>query len=198
MSEIKEFVIFAGVNGAGKTSIYENVLKNDFLESGTRINPDELLTSFQGDWKRQEDRLKSGKLCLRMQNECFQKEVSFHRETTFSSREIIKNIKKALSLNYKVTIYYVHVANVDIALNRVAMRVEKGGHGISEEDVVRRFTRSVENLIDVIKTLPVSVNFYDNTHSAPQIIGYYNENQWTIYENLPWLDYIYEQVNTEI
>lgn len=62
-----------------------------------------------------------------MQRDYFQDGNSFHRETTFSSREIVKSIQKSLSLGYKVTIYFVHVECVEIALERVAKRVEQGG-----------------------------------------------------------------------
>ncbi|MGL5778408.1 hypothetical protein [Cetobacterium sp.] len=58
------YTIYAGVNGAGKSSLYNNLIltiEKDFL--GKRINNDEIVKEI-GDWKRETDQMKAGKNCL--------------------------------------------------------------------------------------------------------------------------------------
>ncbi|MFI3255416.1 MAG: zeta toxin family protein [Eubacteriales bacterium] len=198
MKNNPQFVVFAGVNGAGKTSIYRKIFKEDFPELGTRINPDEVIHSFQGNWKNTEDQIRSGKLCLKMQKDYFEQGISFHRETTFSSREIIKSIHKALNLDYEVTIYFVHLESVDIAVERVAKRVREGGHGISNQDVTRRFVRSVDNIVETAKNSPVNIYFYDNTGHSPMVVGQCRKGHCESFVNLPWLEEIYKKIEQNI
>ena len=53
----KVYVLFAGVNGAGKSTMYE-VLGSEI--EGVRINSDEILVSNGGDWKSEQDQIKAG------------------------------------------------------------------------------------------------------------------------------------------
>lgn len=58
------YTIFAGVNGAGKSSLYNNLIlttEKDFL--GKRINTDEIVKEI-GDWKRETDQMKAGRIAL--------------------------------------------------------------------------------------------------------------------------------------
>lgn len=49
--QCKEFVVFAGVNGAGKTSIYNEMFKKHAFNVEPRINPDEMIHSFRATGK---------------------------------------------------------------------------------------------------------------------------------------------------
>ena len=52
--------------------------------------------------------------------------------------------------------------SVQIAKDRIAYRVAHGGHGISDEDVERRYQESFEKLRQIIKKCD-RVIMYDNT-----------------------------------
>lgn len=53
--------------------------------------------------------------------------------------------------------------SVDIAKQRIAYRVEHGGHGIPDKDVERRYTESLINLKKVIGKCDMAI-MYDNTN----------------------------------
>ncbi len=53
---MKRLYVFAGVNGAGKSTFYVRQLEDDKIY-GLRINSDELVREF-GDWRNAKDRLK--------------------------------------------------------------------------------------------------------------------------------------------
>lgn len=47
------YTIFAGVNGAGKSTLYSSMKEE--LSNQERVNSDEILKNFGGNWKNQED-----------------------------------------------------------------------------------------------------------------------------------------------
>ena len=75
----------------------------------------------------------------------------------------LKNIDTALNEGYVVELHYVGVDSVDIAKQRIAYRVEHGGHGIPDKDVERRYTESFINLKKVIGKCDMAI-MYDNTN----------------------------------
>ena len=70
--------------------------------------------------------------------------------------------KKAQSLDYTIELYFVYVDSVEIAKQRVLLRVAAGGHGIPEADIERRYKESLEKLKDIIP-LCDKVELYDNS-----------------------------------
>ncbi len=53
---------------------------------------------------------------------------------------------EAKTRGWQVNLIYVGVNNVHISIERVAQRVAAGGHNVSQEDIRRRYTRSLTNL----------------------------------------------------
>lgn len=58
--------------------------------------------------------------------------------------------------------HYVGVDNVDIAKKRVKERVSKGGHGISEKDIEKRYVETFKNFNKIFKQCDL-IACYDNT-----------------------------------
>lgn len=54
------------------------------------------------------------------------------------------------------------VNTAEIVKKRVQMRVQRGGHGISESDIERRYIESFKNLKLILNECDLTV-FYDNT-----------------------------------
>lgn len=189
----KNLYIFAGVNGAGKTSLYK--LIEDWSIYGVRINPDEVLQKNGGDWRNGYDQIASGRVCVALQKECFEKGVSFNRETTFASREIISTIDKAIALGYDVEINFVGVESVEIAKQRVLDRVKSGGHGIEASLIEKRFDKSKENLIYVAKMYPkVRISIYDNSESEMILAARISGEEIKSIEKVNWTENILNQV----
>lgn len=159
---MKKYIIFAGVNGAGKSSLYNNLLINAPGENlGQRINTDEIVKEI-GDWKRETDQMKAGRIAVSKIKSFLENGISFNQETTLSGNFIIKTIQKAKDKSYKIELHFVSVDTVEIAKERVRKRVENGGHGIPDTDIERRFIESRENLEKIIE-LCDEVTIYDNT-----------------------------------
>ena len=63
---------------------------------------------------------------------------------------------------------YIGVDNPDIAKERVRIRVLKGGHGIPEEAIERRYYESLDNLKEVLHICN-EINIYDNTNKFKRV-----------------------------
>ena len=168
---MKKYILIAGVNGAGKSTLYQSI---DSLKSMERVNTDEIVRTF-GDWRNSMDVMKAGKIAVRKIDDFFRHGITFNQETTLCGNSILKNIDRAKSLGYVIEIHYVGVESVEIAKQRIAYRVEHGGHGIPEVDVERRYEESFARL-NMLKDKCDLVVLYDNTESFIRFAIYKNGN----------------------
>lgn len=180
----KEYFIFAGVNGAGKSTLYK--LYSDIPQK--RINSDEILRENGGDWRSSIDQANAMKEAVKRINDYFNRGISFNQETTLAGNSIINNIKKAKEKGYIVKVCYVGLKNADLAIQRVQQRVEKGGHGIAEEDIRRRYGQSLKNLQKIIPICD-KVEIYDNTENFFWVASYVN-GELEFQNECKWLDNI--------
>lgn len=163
------YTIFAGVNGAGKTSIYKSIYYNE-KKYEKRINTDEMVARI-GSWQDSNLQIKCAREAVKLIKSYISQGVSFNQETTLSGKSIIKNIKMAKEENFYVVMNYIGVESVGIAKERVRIRVSKGGHGIPSEAIERRYFDSLNNLNDIIEICD-EINIYDNTEMFKEIINF--------------------------
>lgn len=169
----KQYTLFAGVNGAGKTSMYRAL----YLESknmGYRINTDEIV-SRMGSWKDNKLQMQAGKEAVMLINKYIEEGSTFHQETTLAGKTILKTIEKAKAKGFYVVMNYIGVDTPAIAKQRVAIRVAKGGHGIDPETLEKRYYQSLEHLKQAFKICD-EVHIYDNTTEMIQVM-YIKENK---------------------
>lgn len=157
---MKNYTIFAGVNGAGKTSIYKSIYYNENIDE-KRINTDEMVARI-GNWQDNNIQMKCAREAVKLIKKYIFEGISFNQETTLSGKSIINNIKLAKEKGFYVTMNYIGVESVDIAKQRVAIRVTNGGHGIPDNDIERRYVDSFKNLTNVISICD-KINIYDNS-----------------------------------
>ena len=185
---MKKYIIFAGVNGAGKSTFYNTMKLQSTL---SRVNSDEILKSF-GDWRNESDIVKAGKIAVRLINEYFESETPFDQETTLCGHTIFKNIMRAKEQGYLVEMFYVGLESSDLAKERIASRVKKGGHGIPDEDVDRRYNESLNNLQKAISMCDL-ISVYDNSDNFRRIAIYKGGKLCLHSRNLP--EWFSEYVN---
>ena len=161
------YTIFAGVNGAGKTSIYKSIYYNE-NKNEKRINTDEMVARI-GSWKDNNLQMKCAREAVKLIKQYILEGISFNQETTLSGRSIIKNIKFAKENGFYIVMNYIGLENPELAKERVKIRVSKGGHGIPDKDIERRYYDSLKNLNDVIEICD-EVNIYDNTEVLREVI----------------------------
>lgn len=161
----KLYNIIAGVNGAGKTSLY-SIINNEY-DLGERVNIDEIVKQ-HGDWQDTMLQIKAGRAAMDMINHYIEIGVTFHQETTLPGVTIIKQIKKAKERGYTIRLFFVGIDDVTIAIERVHKRIALGGHGIDDDIIEKRYKKLPENL-KVLLPLCDIVILYDNTVRFRQV-----------------------------
>lgn len=177
---MKKYIVIAGVNGAGKSTLYQTL---ETIKQIDRINTDEIVRSF-GNWKNAGDVIKAGKIAVKKIEECFRNGISFNQETTLCGNSIINNIIKAKNLGYKIEVHYIGVESIEIAKERIAYRVEHGGHGIPNADVERRYYESFEHLRKIMNICDVVI-LYDNTEAFNRFAIFHNGETVMLSKELP-------------
>ena len=71
---------------------------------------------------------------------------------------------------FEIIIYFLKLASVDLAIERVKLRVSQGGHNIPLKDIKRRFERSWINFQTIYKPLADEWVVFDKSGREPIII----------------------------
>lgn len=71
-------------------------------------------------------------------------------------------VQKAQANGYEVTLLYIHLDSPERAIERVASRVSKGGHGVDDETTRKRYETSLANFRQ-LEPMINQVKVYDNT-----------------------------------
>ena len=103
-------------------------------------------------------------------NDCIRKNESFAFETTFSGKGYVRKINEWKKQRYEIIVYYLQLPSVEFAIERVKLRVAKGGHNVSEQDIRRRFERSWNNFLTLYKPMADSWIVFDTSGSHPVIL----------------------------
>lgn len=156
-------IVIGGPNGAGKSTIAPGLLAH--LGVGTFVNADTIargLSALHPETRAFE----AGRIMLRELHRLAQESQTFAFETTLASRTFAPWIQRLTQDGYEFVLGYVWVTSADIAVKRVAARVEAGGHDIPAEDVRRRWARSAFNFWNLYLPLAHRWLVYDNSQPA--------------------------------
>lgn|SRR5699024_498224 len=139
------FFVFAGNNGSGKSTFRNLIIDKigvdiniDADAIARRLNPENPISK----------RVTAGKEVINSVNEYLKEGKSFSIETTLAGKNALKQIIKAKKYGYEVTMFYIALNNVKQNIERVAMRVENGGHDIPTGDIIRRNQTSFKHLYE--------------------------------------------------
>jgi predicted ABC-type ATPase len=156
-----KFTIIAGVNGSGKTTFALDY----FTGSDTIfINADSIATSLSPN-NPDLSQFRAGKIMLKEIKNSIKNQQSFAIETTLSSKNYLKIIKQLKDDNWQINLIYLYLPSVELSMQRVVERVKNGGHNIKKTDILRRYNRSISNLInDYIEVVDnvICIDNYDN------------------------------------
>jgi len=135
---------------------------------GKRINLDEIVRRL-GDWRDEKLQITAGKQAVRFVRQCLKDGVSFHQETTLAGKSIFRTIRDAKAAGFEVVMYYIGVNSAEIAKERVRTRIQKGGHGVDNALIEKRFFASLEHLKLAIPLCDV-VRIYDNSEESSRYV----------------------------
>ena len=175
------FTIFAGPNGSGKSTAYLRFLDAGY-DVGEYLNPDDIAEEIAAafDAPKVTD-LRAGREVILRNRTLIEARRSFVRETTLSSREILRSVSAAEGAGYRVVMVFVAVGSTTAAKTRVALRVVSGGHDIPEAAQDRRFHRSLDNASKVARIADAAY-FLDNSGMQHRLAAVAQEGTLTFFE----------------
>ena len=136
--------IISGPNGSGKTTASYSVLP-ELLDCSEFVNSDEFAKHLS-PFAPESAYITASRLMLRKVQYLFDRREDFCIETTLATRSLLKMARSAQRKGYYVTVLYFWLNSPDIAVARVAARVQAGGHDIPEETIRRRYQMGLNYL----------------------------------------------------
>lgn len=165
----KHLYIIAGCDGAGKTTASMTILPKTFFVKEF-VSAEEIARGLSplnpkgvvGEAKR---------VTLKRILSLLDSEKSFAVETTLSTRSYIHLVQKAHVYGYTVHLIYFWLNTPQLAAERVAERVGKGGHPIPHDLILRRYSKSIGYLFKLYMREVDSWAIYDNSECKREIIA---------------------------
>jgi predicted ABC-type ATPase len=144
-----QLLVVAGPNGAGKTAFV-----TEYLESHPcpYVSADVIAEKTSPE-SVQDVRLKAGRAFLRSVSSQIREAATFVVESTLSGLTFRNVLEEARAAGYEIGIIFVFLASSDACVARIQERVRKGGHPVPEEDIHRRFSRSIKNFWSTYRVL---------------------------------------------
>jgi len=164
-----KLVILAGPNGAGKSTCAARVLRSVYrVES--YVNADVIAQGLSG-FAAESAALEAGAIMLERLRSLADARADFAFETTLAGRTFAPWIRQLLNSGYSLQLLYLWLPNPDMAIERVAERVGRGGHNVPEATIRRRYLAGARNFFQLYRPLAEAWQIYDNSSSQPRIIA---------------------------
>ena len=96
--------------------------------------------------------------------------LSFSFETVLSDVRKIDFLKEAKQMDYRIYLYYFCTIDPEININRVKIRTAQAGHSVSEDLIVKRYYKSLENLRSTI-LISDRAFLFDSSEKFNQLIA---------------------------
>jgi len=90
-------------------------------------------------------------------------EVTFSIETTLATKSYLSLVRRAQAKGYRVSIIFFWLNSPELAIKRVAERVQHGGHNIPKDIVRRRYVAGINNLFRLFMPEVDYWDIYDNS-----------------------------------
>ncbi len=173
----KKLMIVGGANGVGKSTLAYKIRDEFGIDY---LGADDIAMKMKNSSANTD--IKAGKEFFRILEEYLSLEKSLIIESTLSGLGLANRIESFIKCGYSVNITYVFVDNVNICKDRISLRVKKGGHSVPDEDIERRFYRSLKNFNNVYKMLAGKWQIFYNGLNHPVEVAAGENDGFIIYD----------------
>lgn len=180
------FWMIAGPNGSGKSSLYSGTEIEAFDQSIWIINPD-LLTERIRKVEKLAQEEANLEAVIRIEA-WLEASIRAHHtigvETVLSTDKYRRLVLEAKNRQFEFRLIYIVLASPDLNVERVRLRVKKGGHDVPETKIRERWFKSIRQLPWFLKRSDQAWIF-DNSGAAPLQIGLKQHGNITIDPSAP-------------
>lgn len=161
--------VIAGPNGAGKTTFARRFLPH-YADCDLFVNAD-LIAAGLSPFNPEIAAIKAGRLMLEQIDFLAELRRDFAIETTLSGKTYLRLLQRLKDDGYRITMYFLWLESAEIAIERVARRVARGGHHIPDAVVRRRYGRGVANLLKCYRPLVDDWAIWNNSNDSPKLVA---------------------------
>ena len=161
--------IISGCNGSGKTTASYAVLP-ELLGCSEFVNSDEFAKSL-APFHPETAYITASRYMLKKLRYLFTRREDFCIETTLATRSLLKMVRMAQDQGYFVTVVYLWLRDPEIAIKRVAARVEAGGHDVAPDVIRRRYYTGLEYFFELYSPVCDKWMLVDNSETDFRIIA---------------------------
>lgn len=171
----KYLYIIAGCNGAGKTTASYTILP-EILKVKEFVNADEIAKGLS-PFRPEKVSFEAGRIMLKRIDELLEHQENFAFETTLSTKSYKQRVIKAQQKGYCVVLLFFWLRDVRLAIERVRIRVQEGGHHIPNSIIRRRYKRGIVNFNEIFKNLVNEWMLFDNSEGLFDLIAAKEQNE---------------------
>lgn len=164
--------IVAGPNGSGKSSAYDRSDVDEFGGSVWIINPDLLtvrIRSVEGL-----SQVEANLAAVQRIEHWLDASIDTHQtigvETVLSSPKYRRIVEHARRRQFEIRLIYVFLRSAELQMQRIELRVLKGGHAVPEDKARARRERSFDQLPWFFAQADQAW-LYDNSGDEPRLVG---------------------------
>jgi len=160
--------IIGGCNGAGKSTLARELLPR--LGIGRFLNAD-LIAKGLSPVNPELVAFAAGRRLMEEARSLIASGSSFAIESTLSGKTHVHLLREAKQRGFRLVLHYILISSASQAVERVRLRVLSGGHNVPDDDIRRRYERSVRHLLDDYLALADEWGLWDNTKAPARKIA---------------------------
>jgi len=165
----KRLYIICGCNGAGKTTASFTVLP-ELLGCREFVNADEIARGLS-PFNPESVAVEAGRLMLKRIDELLAEGSDFALETTLATRSYVGLVDRAHEQGYRVSLLFFWLRSTELAHERVAERVRRGGHNIAPDVIDRRYRLGLRNLFELFVPIVDEWMLIDNSDENVAVVA---------------------------
>lgn len=158
-------MILAGPNGAGKSTAAPFLLR-DTLAVAEFVNADRIAQGLSA-FNPENVAIQAGRLMLARLSELARRRETFAFETTLASRSFAPWLQARRAEDYRIDLVFLWLPDPEMAVQRVAERVARGGHHVPTDVVRRRYAAGLRNFFGLYQSVVSAWRLYDASRPGP-------------------------------
>jgi len=161
--------VIGGPNGAGKTTAATSLLPKE-IYIRQFVNADTIAVGLSA-FDPEAAAFEAGRVMLARLEALARRREDFAFETTLASRSFAPFLARLQRDGDMATVIYVWLRTPDLAVQRVAERVRRGGHDVPPKTVRRRYQRGLLNFMQMFRPLTDRWVLCDNSDRELVIVA---------------------------